>query len=216
MRKAGGVAGIVAAFWVAHMMTALPLPSSGPLQADFRPDFRILALTMAVSLAAGIACGLAPALASVRSDIGLALKEGGLAGVPYGSRGYRRFSLRNLFVVAQVAASLMLLLVTGFIVTGYGNVSRIDPGFDTNNLDMFSIDPIRDGYSTGEAETLFARLPEQLSRTRGVRAVALAGNAPFGSLLVHTPHARLSASTRDGGRPGWCRSGERRVGEQGR
>jgi predicted permease len=210
---AGGVAGIVAAYWVAHMMTALPLPSSGPLQADFRPDFRILALTMAVSLVAGVACGLAPALASVRADIGLALKEGGQAGVPPGSRGYRRFSLRNLFVVAQVAASLMLLLVTGFIVTGYGNVSRIDPGFDTNNLDFFSIDPVRDGYSTEEAETLFARLPEQLSRARGVRAVALAGSAPFGSLLVHPQHARLSALSRDGdGRPVWCQGFLERIG----
>src|ERR1019366_519055 len=130
-----------------------------------RPDLRIFALTLAASLAAGIGCGLVPALASVRADIGLALKEGGLAG----PHGYRRFSLRYLFVVAQVAASLMLLLVTGFIVTGYGNVSRIDPGFDTNHLDMFSLDPVRDGYSTEEAETLFARLPEQLSRARGVR-----------------------------------------------
>ena len=210
---AGGVAGIVAAYWVAHMMTALPLPSSGPLQADFRPDFRILALTMAASLAAGIACGLAPALASVRADIGLALKEGGQAGVPPGLRGYRRFSLRNLFVVAQVAASLMLLLVTGFIVTGYGNVSRIDPGFDTNNLDMFSLDPVRDGYSPREAETLFARLPEQLSRVSGVRAVALAGSAPFGSLLVHTQHGRLLALPRDGdGRPVWCQGYTERIG----
>jgi predicted permease len=210
---AGGVAGTVAAYWVAHMMTALPLPSSGPLQADFRPDFRILALTLAVSLVAGIACGLAPALASVRADIGLALKEGGQAGVPPGSGGYRRFSLRNLFVVAQVAASLMLLLVTGFIVTGYGNVTRIDPGFDTHNLDMFSLDPVRDGYSAREAETLFARLPEQLSRARGVRAVALADSAPFGSLLVHTQHGRLSALPRDGdGRPVWCQAFSERIG----
>jgi predicted permease len=206
---AGGVAGIVAAFWVAHMMTALPLPSSGPLSADFRPDLRIFALTLAASLAAGIGCGLAPALASVRADIGLALKEGGLAG----SHGYRRFSLRNLFVVAQVAASLMLLLVTGFIVTGYGNVSRIDPGFDTNNLDMFSLDPVRDGYSAREAETLFAKLPEQLSRVSGVRALALAGSAPFGSLLVHTQHGRLSALPRDGdGRPVWCQGYSERIG----
>src|ERR1017187_9600780 len=206
---AGGVAGIVAAYWVAHMMTALPLPSSGSLSADFRPDFRILSLTLAVSLVAGIACGLAPALASVRADIGLALKEGG-EGAP---RGYRRFSLRNLFVVAQVSASLMLLLVTGFIVTGYGNVSRIDPGFDTNNLDIFSIDPVRDGYSTKEAETLFARLPEELSRARGVRAVALAGGAPFESLLSHPQHARLSAPTGDGdGRPVWCQGVREEIG----
>jgi len=190
-------------------MTALPLPSSGPLSADFRPDLRILALTLAASLVTGIACGLAPALASVRSDIGLALKEGSQAGAV----GYRRFSLRNLFVVAQVAASLMLLLVTGFIVTGYGNITRIDPGFDTHNLDMFSLDPVRDGYSAREAETLFARLPEQLSRVSGVRAVALAGAAPFGSLLVHTQHGRLSALPRDGdGRPVWCQGYTERIG----
>ena len=214
---AGGVAGIVAAYWVAHMMSALPLPSSGALQADFRPDFRILGLTLAVSLVAGIVCGLVPALASVRADIGLALKEGGQAGVPpgvlQGLRGHRRFSLRNLFVVAQVAASLMLLLVTGFIVTGYGNVSRIDPGFDTANLDFFSIDPVRDGYSAKEAEALFARLPEQLSRARGVRAVALGDSAPFESLLTHRTHIRVSASTGDGnGRPVWCQGYSQRIG----
>jgi hypothetical protein len=194
---AGGVAGIVAAYWVAHMMTALPLPSSGPLLADFRPDLRIFALTLAASLAAGIGCGLMPALASVRADIGLALKEGGLAA----SRGFRRFSLRNLFVVAQVAASLMLLLVTGFIVTGYGNFSRIDPGFDTANLASFSLDPVRDGYSTEEAEAFFASLPEQLSRVPGVRAAALAEAVPFGSLLAHGTPARLSTATGDGARP---------------
>ena len=209
----GGVAGIVAAYWVAHMMTALPLPSMGPLSADFRPDFRILALTLAASLMTGIACGLAPALASVRADIGLALKEGGLAGVLTVSRGSRRFSLRNLFVVAQVAASLMLLLVTGFIVSGYGNVSRIDPGFDTANLDFFSIDPVRDGYSVKEAGTLFARLPEQLSRVRGVHAAALGDSAPFGSLLTHPPHGRLSASPIDGdGRTVWCQGVREQIG----
>jgi hypothetical protein len=107
----------------------------------------------------------------------------------------------------------MLLLVTGFIVTGYGNITRIDPGFDTHNLDMFSLDPVRDGYSAREAETLFARLPEQLSRVSGVRAVALAESAPFGSLLVHTQHGRLSALPRDGeGRPVWCQGYSERIG----
>ncbi len=189
---AGGAAGLGAAYWICRMMSALPLPSMGPLSADFRPDFRIFALTLAASLVTGIACGLAPALAGVRADLSLAVKEGSQAA----PCGYRRFSPRNFFVVAQVAAALMLLLVTGFIVTGYGNLSRIDPGFDTANLAFFSIDPVRDGYSAREAETLFARLPEQLSRAGGVRSVALASAAPFGSLLSHTPHTRVSASVR--------------------
>src|ERR1035437_5584248 len=175
---AGGPAGIVLAYWITHVMSSLQISSQTPLRTDFRPDLRIFALTLAIPLVNGIACGLAPALSSVRTDIGLALKEGATAP----PRGYRRFGLRNLFVVAQVAASLMLLLVTGFMVTGYRNSTRLDPGFDTANLDLFSIDPVRDGYSAERAQALFASLPEELSRVNGVRAVALAGGMPFASL----------------------------------
>jgi hypothetical protein len=73
--------------------------------------------------------------------------------------------------------------------------------------------PARDGYSAREAETLFARLPEQLSQVSGVRSVALAGSAPFGGLLVHTQHGRLSALPRDGdGRPVWCQCLREQIG----
>jgi hypothetical protein len=107
----------------------------------------------------------------------------------------------------------MLLLVTGFIVTGYGNISRIDPGFDTANLDFFSIDPVRDGYSERETAGLFARLPEQLLHVNGVRSVALAGAAPFGSLLTHQPHTRVSTLSGEGsGREVSCQSYLEQIG----
>src|ERR1017187_9684262 len=196
---AGGLAGIVLAYWITHMMSSLQMSAQMPIRTDFRPDFRVFAFTLAISLVTGIACGLAPALATVRSDIGLALKEGAQAGVPSGSSGYRRFSLRNLFVLAQVTASLMLLLATGYMVTGYHNATRLDPGFDTANLNLFSIDPVRDGYSTQEAETLFARLPEELSRVSGVRAVALAEGVPFASMSADRPNTHVSASAGEAG-----------------
>src|ERR1039457_5034405 len=119
---AGGLAGILLAYWITHMMSSLQMSAQMPLRTDFRPDYRVFAFTLAISLVTGIACGLAPALATVRSDISLALKEGAQA-TP---RGYRRFSLRNLFVLAQVTVSLMLLLATGYMVTGYHNATRLD------------------------------------------------------------------------------------------
>ena len=186
---AGGLGGIALAYWITHMMSSLQESSQVPLRTDLRPDFRIFALTLAISLVTGIVCGLAPALASVRTDIGLALKEGATAP----PRGYRRFGLRNFFVVAQVAASLMLLLVTGFMVTGYRNSTRLDPGFDTANLNLLSIDPLRDGYSAEQSQTLFARLPEELSRVSGVRAVALGGGVPFASASADRPNTHVSA-----------------------
>jgi predicted Kef-type K+ transport protein len=65
------------------------------MEFNCQPDLRVLAITLAIALAAGVGFGLAPALASTRTDIGLTLKEGAQAPL----RGYRRFGLRNLFVV---------------------------------------------------------------------------------------------------------------------
>ena len=205
---AGGLAGIVLAYWITQVMSSMQTSSDLPLRTDLRPDFGVLAFTLAISFATGIACGLVPALSSVRTDIGLALKEGATA-APH---GYRRFGLRNLFVVAQVAASLMLLLVTGYMVTGYRNTTRLDPGFDTANLDLFSIDPVRDGYSAERAQALFASLPEELSRVSGVRAVALAGGVPFSNMATNGPNTRVSSSTGEGDAQVWCAVFRERIG----
>lgn len=191
---AGGLAGVVVAYWIGHVMSALPMPSPTPMRMDLHPDFRVLAFTLAISCLVGMVFGLAPALSTVRTDIGLALKEGAQT-TP---RGYRRFGLRNLFVAAQVAASLVLLLVTGYMVSGYQHTIRLDPGFDTADLDLFSIDPVRDGYSAERSATLFAKLPEELSRVSGVRALALAGGVPFANLSADRPNTRVSAATGEG------------------
>jgi predicted permease len=197
---AGGLAGILLACWISHMMSSLPMLSQTPMRG--LPDFRILAFTLAISFVAGVAFGLAPALAAVRTDIGRVLKE-----------GYRRFSLRNFFVVSQVAASLMLLLVTGYMVRGYQRTNRLDPGFETANLGLLSIDPLRDGYSEEQQQALFSRLPEELSRVSGVRAVALAGGAPFASLVADKPNTRVSASAAGGnGRRVWSAVFRERIG----
>lgn len=193
---AGGLGGILLAYWIGHAMSALEMPSQIPIRMDFSPDVRILVFTLAISFVAGIAFGLAPALSSVRASIGATLKEG--AQTPL--RGYRRFGLRNFFVVSQVAASLMLLLVTGYMVYGYQHTTRVDPGFDTAGLDLFSIDPVRDGYSGQRLEALIGSLPEALARVRGVRGVALAGGVPFTNLAASYANTSVSASTgeRDG------------------
>ena len=204
---AGGLAGILLACWISHMMSSLPMLSQTPMRG--LPDFRILAFTLAISFVAGVAFGLAPALAAVRTDIGRVLKEGAQAP----PRGYRRFSLRNFFVVSQVAASLMLLLVTGYMVRGYQRTNRLDPGFETANLGLLSIDPLRDGYSEEQQQALFSRLPEELSRVSGVRAVALAGGAPFASLVADKPNTRVSASAAGGnGRRVWSAVFRERIG----
>jgi len=185
----GGLIGVGLAYVFTNAIAALPQPSPTPMEYNCQIDLQVLAITLGIALAAGIGFGLAPALASARVEIGITLKEGAQAPL----RGYRRFGMRNLFVVCQMAASLMLLLVTWYIVRLFLHNSRLDPGFDTANLNLIALDPIRDGYSPAGAEALFAGLPDELSRVNGVRGVAFAGSVPFGNLTANYPNTQVSA-----------------------
>jgi len=191
---AGGLVGIALAYWVTHVISSLPASSWNFSEIHVEPDFQVLAITMAVALAAGVGFGLAPALSSARVDIGLTLKEGAQAPL----RSYRRFGLRNSFVVCQMAASLMLLLVICYLVAGYTRNTRRDPGFPIANLNLLSIDPVRDGHSVEEAASLFAGLPGELLRVNGVRAVSLTGSAPFSGLMADRPNTRVSSPEGEG------------------
>jgi predicted permease len=185
----GGLAGIALAYWITHVLSSLPLPSQIPLEFNCQLDLHVFAITLAIALAAGIGFGLAPALSSTRADIGVTLKEGAQAPLP----GYRRFGVRNLFVAGQMAASLMLLLVTWFVALTFLRTARLDTGVDVANLNLVSLDPARDGYSAAATAALFTNLPDELSRLDGVRAVALTGSA----LPSHSDATHVSATGGD-------------------
>jgi hypothetical protein len=97
--------------------------------------------------------------------------------------GYRRIGLRNLLMVAQVAASLMLLLVTGFLVMGIGKASSIETKFDPKTMFLLYVDPVGDGYTPEKAQALFEKLPERLKTAGSVRSIVLAGQPPFMSAI---------------------------------
>jgi putative ABC transport system permease protein len=118
---------------------------------------------------------LVPALRATKADLAPALKEGSALQLP----GYLRFGLRNLLIVVQVAVSLMLLLITGFLVMGFNVVSSVQTKFDPHTMYLLSIDPSRDGYAPDKAQALFESIPEQLKTAGTVRSVALAAQAPF-------------------------------------
>jgi predicted permease len=89
--------------------------------------------------------------------------------------------LRNLLMVIQVAASLTLLLMTGFLVIGINKTSSLQTRIDPRTMVLLSLDPVRDGYSPEKAQTLFEKLPEQLKTAGAVHSIALAAHPPFSS-----------------------------------
>jgi predicted permease len=171
----GGAAGLGVVRWYMAYVDSLRGTLPGYLALDWRLDWRALACSALLTLASGLLFGLAPALNATRDDIASALKSA----VPSRLRARRWFCLRNILVAHQVAASMVLLLLTGFIVIGIRRASSGDPGFDYKHLYLLSLDPVRDGYDAKRAADYFDKLPQRLARLPGVAAVSVAQTLPL-------------------------------------
>jgi len=171
----GGTAGFALAYAIAILNSQFTLPTEVPLETDFTPDWQAALFVFALSIVCGIGFSLVPALRATKADVTPALKEGSALQLP----GHRRFGLRNLLMVTQIVGSLMLLLITGFLVVGIGQMSEIQTRFDPHTMYLLSIDPLREGYTPERAQALFEKLPERLKNAGGVHSVTLAAQPPF-------------------------------------
>ena len=190
---AGGVAGVFVAWWLVELYpSSVGLSTSAPVELNTRLDLGVLLFSFVVAVVAGVGFGLIPALASTRADIAASLK----AGPSRRAHGHRRLGFRNLFVGYQVAASLMLLLVTGYLVAGYQRSAGLDTGYQTAGLYLFAVDPIRDGHSADESVEILNALPRRLSEIGSVRAATLSRRAPLADLLIR-PSTRVWVPTGD-------------------
>ncbi|UCG86075.1 MAG: ABC transporter permease, partial [Gemmatimonadota bacterium] len=172
---AGGVAGIAIAVWAARFIVSFKPPLPIPIAIDLSLDWRVLGFTIVLSVITGMLFGLAPALRASRPDLVPTLKDEthSLA------LRNRRFSLRNLLVVSQVAVSLVLLVGAGLFVRSLINSQSVDPGFATESTAMatFNTDVAFD--DDAEAHDFFSRLVERLESHPGVQAVALSDRLPL-------------------------------------
>jgi predicted permease len=131
-----------------------------------RLDWRVLGFTLALSLLTGIIFGLAPAWRTTKVDLTPSLKDGLRASTSI----HRSFLSRGL-VVVQVALSLLLLVGAGLFVRTLLNLQRVDPGFNTQNLLLFGVEPGLIGYKDEKLRQLYQQISERLESVPGVQAV---------------------------------------------
>jgi putative ABC transport system permease protein len=173
----GAVAGLLFAVWLVDGLTAIAPPDFMNFSPAQRLDARVLVFTLAVSVVAGGLCGLFPALRASRSNLGAALKDGGLAT----SGGGHRSRVQQAFVATQVGVSLTLLVAAGLLLRSLQNSAAFDPGFKTDNLLLARFDLSRHGYSQEQGQAFCRRLIEQLKSLPGARAVTSATIVPLGT-----------------------------------
>jgi predicted permease len=163
----GGVLGLVFAKWTSDLLATRGL-AGRPFDTAF--DWRVIVFTAGLALFAGLISGLAPALKFSKANLTDALKEGGLT-TSFG-RGHHR--LRNGLVIAQVAMVLVLLVTSGLMIRSFIELGRADPGYDTRNLAMISVNLSEQEYPDQAAQRTFVQQAlDNLRAVPGVKKVGL-------------------------------------------
>jgi predicted permease len=165
---AGAALGLVFARWTGSLLiNTLPFDSAATVLSSV-PDGRVIAFALAVTAVTVLLFGLAPALQSTRPALTATLKDE--AGSVVGGTGHARF--RRGLVVAQVCLSVLLLTGAALFARSLYNLRTLDPGFETDRLLGFSINPSLSGYSRERSIALFERMQDELSRLPGVDRAA--------------------------------------------
>ncbi len=140
---------------------------------------RVLLYTLGAAVVSGLVFGVAPALQGLRGGGREWLTGEGAAGRLTTSAGGRR--LRNAFVVAEIALSLMLLVGAGVLLRSFTRLQRVDPGFDTRNVLTMRLSLAREQYKNDAVGVFFEDVSRRLSTLPGVRAAGATTQFPPGN-----------------------------------
>ena len=124
----GGALGLLLARWGVKLIVAIS-PNSIPRSREINLDARVLVFTVGVSVLTGIIFGLVPALKSAAIDTARGLAS-----------ALPRARLRSVLVVAQVAFSVVLVVLAGLFGHSLAELRSIDLGFRNENVIAFTLD----------------------------------------------------------------------------
>jgi putative ABC transport system permease protein len=170
---AGGMVGIVLAWSTLDALSRFTARFTTRVQ-DIAIDGTVLGFTLAVSVLTGIAFGAFPALLSRISPMG-ALKQSGAGG---GSPERRR--LQHVLVVAQVAASVVLLTGAGLLLASLHRLQQVDAGYRPERVLSAEIFGNFTRYRTAQDFLqLYEPLLARLSTEPGVISAAISNAVPL-------------------------------------
>ena len=175
MAVLGGALGILFASWGTRALVALMSGGGSPMVLDASADLEVLLFTLAASLFTGIVFGLAPAFRITRVELASVMKDSATS--ISGARD--KHSLGKSLIVAQVAASLVLMIGAGLFVRTLINFENRNFGFNQQNLLTFGVDPTRAGYHDARLISFYEQLLDRVQALPGIRAATLMAYAPF-------------------------------------
>jgi putative ABC transport system permease protein len=171
----GGVLGIFLALWSTRALLTLA-PANLPRLGAVHLDLRVFLFSFGISLICGVLFGAAPAVTASRTNLVHSLKESERTD----SASHSRNRMRRMFVIAEVALALVLLISAGLLVRSFSKLLNVRPGFDPHNVLTLRLSLPGTQYNNASRVAAFydVLLP-RIASLPGVTHAAAAFQPPF-------------------------------------
>jgi predicted permease len=181
----GGALGVLLATW---SLDGIRLLAHDQLPRIDRVaiDGTTLAFALGVSALAAVLVGIYPAILATRTDVQATLKDTGRGTA--GGQANKRF--RNLLVVVEVAASVVLLIGAALLLYSFARLQRTALGFDPARVAVGAINLPSEAYPTPEKQREFLRLlEEKLNAAPELSAGGAGFGMPLTGSVALTPYS---------------------------
>ncbi|HTS47393.1 MAG TPA: ABC transporter permease [Bryobacteraceae bacterium] len=170
---AGGAAGLWGSVLLLNQLSAWQPFARFPITVPVNPDANVYVVALALALVSGVLFGLVPLRQVLRTDPYQIVKAG------RGSADGRRFTVRDLLLVVQIA--LCAVLVTSSMVAVRGLLRSLSSnfGFEPTNTMVVNADVKMAGYSGERVLPMQRRIIDGLEKVPGVESVGLIDQPPL-------------------------------------
>jgi len=174
----GGIAGIAIGWLASAAASSVNVETDLPLRLDFSFDWRVLAYAFVCTLIVAAVVGIVPAIQVSRRKLISILQGSGRANTGTGNR------IRSALAAAQVAGSMMVLIVAGLFTHSLSQAQRTSLGFEPKYVLNFTMDPLMAGYHRAQGSSFFKNLLERLRVLPGVQSASTAFSAPMSYMTI--------------------------------
>jgi putative ABC transport system permease protein len=174
----GGGLGLLIASWGTKLLFKLIPTGILPTGVEITMNVQVLLFTLAVSLVTAFIFGLWPAIQGSRTQTREALQAASKRSTA--GAGARR--AQSVLVVAEVALSLVLLVMAGLMIRSFAKLTNIDPGMSTSNVMSMRINRSPAKSNDGEKNAVFfQQVIDRVKTLPGIESVAVVSHPPFSS-----------------------------------
>lgn len=183
----GGILGVLFAFISIHWTHVLG-PRSVPRLAEIGVRGDALLFTLLISIASGVLFGLAPALRVARVDLLTTLKDSDRGSAGASAMWGRGNNLRRLLVIAELAISVVVLVVAGLLLRSFISLEQVSPGFNPGNVLTLELTLSGDKYKDPNvARAACRQLLEGLEHLPGAVAAGGVSSLPLSDMFAWGP-----------------------------